>query len=105
MCNDAAVVAMINKCTSTHPLALRLLRCLYFICAKFSITRSAQHLASIKTKAADALSRGNVVSFFQEVPYAHNVPLPVSSDLLDVLFSLRPNWLSSEWSKAFQDYI
>jgi hypothetical protein len=96
MCDNAAVVAMINKCTSTHPLAMHLLRCLCFICAKFSITRSAQHLAGIKNKAADALSRGNVESFFQEVPYAGNVPSPVSSDLLDVLLSHRPNWLLSE---------
>ena len=105
LCDNAAVVAIINKCTSTHPLAMHLLRCLYFICAKFSITLSAQHLAGYKNKAADALSRGNVKSFFQEVPYASTSPSPVSSDLVGVLVSRRPNWLSSEWSGAFKDCL
>lgn len=105
LCDNAAVVAMINKRTSTHPLAMHLLRCLYFICAKFSITLSAQHLAGYKNKAADALSRGNMESFFQEVPYAGNSPSPVSSDLISVLVSSRPNWLSTEWSRAFKDCL
>ena len=95
LCDNAAVVAMFNKRTSTHPLAMHLLRCLYFICAKFSITLSAQHLAGYKNKAAGALSRGNVKSFVQEVPYADNNPSPVSSDLIDVLVSCRPVYQQS----------
>ena len=49
-CDNAAAVAMINRRSSSHPLAMHLLRCLFFICAKHSITLSAVHLADGRTQ-------------------------------------------------------
>ena len=101
-CDNAAVVTMINKHTSRHPVAAHLLRCLFFICAKYSISLSAEHLPGCLNTAADALSRGNELAFHQAVPYAQTSPCTIPADLLMVLIHRRPNWLSAEWSKAFQ---
>lgn len=62
-CNNAAVIVMMNKHTSTHLVAMHLLRCLFFICARFNITLSVEHTAGIKHDTADALSRNNLSSF------------------------------------------
>ena len=62
-CNNAALVVMINKHTSTHPVAMHLLRYLFFICAQFNITFSGEHTAGSKHDTADALSRNNLSSF------------------------------------------
>ena len=59
LCDNAAVVVMINKHTSKDLMAIYLLRCLFFICAQFNITLSAEHVAGIRNEAADALSRNN----------------------------------------------
>ena len=64
LCDNAAVVVMINKHTSKHPVAMHLLRCLFFICARFNITLTAEHIAGIINEAADALLRNNLPAFF-----------------------------------------
>ena len=38
-CDNAAVVAMVNKKSSVQPLAMHLLRCLFFVCAKYIRSR------------------------------------------------------------------
>ena len=101
-CDNAAVVSMLNKHTSQHPVAMHLLRCLFFICAKFSISLTAEHLSGRLNGAADALSRGNVASFLQAIPYAAASSCCIPTELLEVLIQRQPNWLSTEWSVAFQ---
>ena len=101
-CNNAAFVAMINKHTSNNPLAMHLLRCLFFVCAKFNITLSAEHIAGVRNEAADALSRNNFPAFFQKIPAAHKVPSEIPPALMQVLIDRRPSWLSDEWSNQFQ---
>lgn len=64
LCDNAAVVVMINKHTSKHPMAMHLLRCLFFIGAQSNITLSAEHIAGVSNEAADALSRNNLPAFF-----------------------------------------
>ena len=102
VCDNAAVVVMINKRTSSNSAAMHLLRCLYFICSKFHITLTSEHVAGTLNKAADALSRDNVEGFLQEVSSASSTPSAISSSLMEILIHRRPNWLSAEWSAAFQ---
>ena len=102
VCDNAAVVVMINKHSSTNLVAMHLLRCLFFICAKFNITLSAEHVAGSNNTAADALSRNNLPLFFQEVPSAYRAPSTITSALIEVLIHRRPNWLSADWSRVFQ---
>ena len=101
-CDNAAVISMINKHTSRHPVAMHLLRCLFFICAKFNISLTAEHLPGHSNGAADALSRDNRAAFCQAIPYAEISPCSIPSDVLNILIHRQPNWLSAEWSGAFQ---
>ena len=94
LCDNAAVVVMINKHTSKNPAAMHLLRCLFFI--------SAEHIAGLRNEAADAQSRNNLSTFFQKIPSACRVPSVILPALIEVLLDRRPNWLSAEWSSAFQ---
>ena len=102
LCDNAAVVVMINKHTSKHPMAMHLLRCLFFICARSNITLSAEHIAGISNEAADALSRNNLPAFFLKVPSAARAASAIPPALIEILINQRPNWLSAEWSSAFQ---
>jgi hypothetical protein len=100
----AAMITMINRHTSRHPfpLATHLLRCLFFICARYAVSLSAEHLPGCLNGAADALSRGNIPGFQEAVPYAEASLYSIPSDLLDVLIHRWLNWLSAEWSEVFQ---
>ena len=95
-CDNAAVVAMVNKGSSTHPLAMHLLRCLSYICAKHSFVLSAEHLAGSKNTAADALSRNNPSLFRSQVKEASPNPARIPRDLPSVLVDRTPNWISAE---------
>ena len=101
-CDNAAVVAMINRHTSRHPVATHLLRCLFFICARYAVSLTAEHLPGHLNGAADALSRDSIPAFRQAVPYAEASPYSIPPELLDVLLHSRPKWLSAEWSEAFR---
>ena len=105
VCDNAAVVVMINKRTSSNSAAMHLLRCLYFICSRFNITLTSEHVAGTLNRAADALSRDNVEGFLREVPYASSTPSVLSPSLMEILIHHRPNWLSAEWSSAFQSCL
>ena len=102
-CNNAAVIVMINIHTSNNPMAMHLLRCLFFICARFSIILSAEHIAGIRNEAADALSRYKRATFHLKIPTASRTPSTIPPALMEVLVSQKPNWLSESWSRAFQD--
>ena len=100
LCDNAAVVVVINKHTSKHPMAMHLLRCLFFIiCARSNI---AEHIAGVSNEAADALSRNNLPAFFLKVPSAASFASVIPPALIEILINQRPNCLSAEWSSAFQ---
>ena len=101
-CDNAAVVVMINKHTSKNPAAMHLLRCLFFVCARFNIILSAEHIAGVRNEAADALSRNNITTFFQKIPTASSIPSVIPPALIEVLLTQKPNWLSASWSSVFQ---
>ena len=91
-----------DKHTSSHHVAMHLFRCLFFICAWFNITLSAEHIAGVTNEAADALSRNNLTAFFREIPLAYRTPSVIPPALIEILINQRSNWLSAEWSDAFQ---
>ena len=99
--DNAAVVAIINSGRSKDPLAMHLMRSLFFLAAKHSIVFRAEHLPGHLNGAADALSRDNLPLFFQQVPVAQRAPTPVPQELLDVLVVNRPDWTSTNWRHLF----
>ena len=88
--------------TSRHPVATHLLRCLFLICAKYSISLSAEHLPGLLNTVVDALSRANELAFHQATPSAQTQPCTIPADLLAVLIHRCLNYFSDELSKAFQ---
>ena len=59
---------------------MHLLRCLHFF---LDISLVAKHIAGVNNTAADALSQDKLVSFFQCVPQANQLPIPVPLPLMD----------------------
>ena len=62
-CDNAAVVAIINSGKSKDNRAMRLMRCLSFYLAHYSIYIYAEHIPGKDNVAADALSRDNLPLF------------------------------------------
>ena len=100
--DNATVIVMINKHTTKHPVAMHLLRCLFFICAQYNIALSAEHIADDTNEAADALSRNNFLAFFLKVPYTCRALSAIPLALIKILIDQSPNWLSAMWSSSFQ---
>ena len=67
-CDDASLVAAINKGSSRDLLVMHLLRCLWFFAAHYDIYVTATHLPGITNITADHLSRGRLVEAFQSTP-------------------------------------
>ena len=99
--DNAAVVAIINSGRSKGPLAMHLMRSLFFLTAGHSIALRAEHLPGRLNEAADALSRGNLPFFFQQVPAARQSPSRLPQELLDVLVVNQPDWTSTNWRSLF----
>ena len=70
LCDNAAVVAIINTGRSKNEPAMHLLRCLLFIAAHHEFDIFARHLPGACNSAADALSRDRLPLFFSTVPQA-----------------------------------
>ena len=100
-CDNAAVVAMINRGTSHEPEAMHLLRCLSFISAKFQLLLYASHLAGAKNTLADDLSRNNASNFLSSHTQANPTPTHIPEELLDVLVIIKPDWMSPHWTKLW----
>ena len=101
LCDNAAVVAIIRTGRSKHPTVSYLMRSLSLVGAVYETTLVAQHLPGKQNGAADALSRGNLPVFFQQVPTAASTPTKLSQELQDVLVSNQPNWTSKHWREKF----
>ena len=100
-CDNEAVVHIINTGTSKDPIAMGLMRCLYFIAAKFKLLISASHLAGNLNTHADALSRNNASHFVSTFPLALRQSTPIPAALTDLLVGTKLDWTSPSWSKMF----
>ena len=104
-CDNAAVVAIIRSGRSKHPLCMHLLRCLSLFTAAHEITIIARHLPGSENGAADALSRGNLDLFFQQVPTAEKQPTVIPEALLGVLVHSQPDWTSPVWRRQYASIL
>ena len=67
-CDNAAVVAILNKGDCKEPQAMHLMRCLAFLKAKFQFSLFATHISGVNNDLADALSRDNLQYFLSHHP-------------------------------------
>ncbi len=101
LCDNEAVVFIINSGTSRDPTVMSLLRCLHFITAKFNLFLTTTHLPGSNNLLADALSRNNLSYFFDNLPQANSTPCQIPPTLLTLLVQPNLDWTSQSWNKMF----
>ena len=95
-CDNAEVVAIVNSGRSKMEAAMHLMRALFFFTAKYDITVVCNHIPGVDNRAADALSRDDVVSFLQQVPESRRQPSGVHPGLVQLLIHHKPDWTFAE---------
>ena len=101
MCDNAAVVNILNQNSSRDREVMHLLRCMAFITAKFQFLITASHIPGIENTAADALSRDKVDLFHSICPQADHAPSAIPASLLDLLVLSKPDWTSWHWTELW----
>lgn len=97
LCDNAAVVAIINTGSSKCKWVMHLMRSLFFFTAMHNITLIAQHIPGAENRGADALSRNDHLSFLAQVPEACRTPSSIPQALIQALVLQRPDWTSKPW--------
>ena len=103
LCDNAAVVSILNSNTSRDKEVMHLLRCLAFISAKFQFILVASHLPGQLNTAADALSRNRVDVFRSIMPQAEELPTEIPTALLELLLLKKPDWILWSWTELWSD--
>ena len=101
LCDNIAVVSIINTGTSKNNDVMALMRCLFFITAKHNLLLTATHLPGSSNTLADALSRNKLPLFFSNFPQACPLPSHIPPALTDLLVLSKPDWTSPSWSSMF----
>lgn len=103
LCDNAAVVAILNSGRSKCDRVMHLMRCLFFFLARFRITLVGEHIPGVDNGAADALSRDRLSSFRVQVPQASEIPSPIHPGLIQALVVNQPDWTSRSWIELLKD--
>ena len=104
LCDNGAVVEVVNRHSARDPLFCHLLQCLFYASVRFDFRVTAQHTLGATNTAADALSRNNLHLFFIQVPHASSQPTVVPLDLPPQLSRGRPAWTSQDWTTWFATF-
>ena len=99
-CDNMAVVTVLNSGYCKDPHMAHMLRCLFFLEARFNFTVVAEHVPGVKNQLADALSRNKSSIFLQSLPSARAMPTEVSSKVVEGLVSIQ-EWKTDSWSRWF----
>ena len=100
-CDNMAVVCSLNRGSSRDPQLMRLLHTLFFFCAAYDFSVSAQHVAGIHNEAAEALSRNNLSRFMSFHPPAQMCPSTLPPELLELVLDHSLLWTSPSWTRLF----
>ena len=84
-CDNLGVVSLVNSGYSRVPQIMHLLRCLFFIRARFQLDVWAVHVPGVQNSLADAISRNNLDAFLMQVPGATHHRRAVPPKLLELL--------------------
>ena len=97
LCDNAAVVAAVNKGSARDPALMRLIRLLTLLCAILNITVTAQHFPGVQNASADTLSRNKLPVYFRLNPQASPVPAILPNELQELVFNRSLWWTSPGW--------
>ena len=100
-CDNTRVVSVVRKGSAREPLAMHLLRTLWFFVAHFDITVKIEHIAGVLNGAADTLSRDNMHQFFLRHPQVQLLPTPVPEELVQAISVAPPDWTSATFNQLF----
>ena len=95
-CDNEAVVASIKGGYCRDPKMAHMLRCLFFLEARFEIMLTATHVAGVDNGAADAISRDKLDVFFNLVPQASQAASRVPPGLVARLVG-QDHWTCDTW--------
>ena len=100
-CDNQSVVCVINSGSSKDPVLMQLLRCLFFVEAKFDCQVVARHTPGSENGLADALSRNRLSAFFSSHSQANSHPTRIPDNLVNGLLSPHLDWTSENWTNWF----
>lgn len=95
-CDNQAVVAVMNGGYCKDTAMAHMLRCLFYLEAKYEMRLTSVHVPGLQNGAADAISRNQLDTFFTLVPQASQQPYNYPRGLVEGLVVQRP-WSSSDW--------
>ncbi len=101
LCDNAAVVTIVNSGRSKMDRVMHLMRCLSFFLARWGISLVCRHLPGSLNVAVDALSRDALPSFQRLVPGASTVPTVIQDCFLQCLVLGTPDWTKIDWIALF----
>ena len=105
LCDNEAVVTVINSRSSREPDLMQLLRCLFFLEAHFQFYLIARHLPGVANSLADDLSRNRLPSFRRHHPNADPLPSPIPSSTMQWLLHPKLDWTSEAWIQLFTSSV
>ena len=94
-CDNLSVVEATKKESSKDPMAMHLLRCLWFLTAMFDINIEVSHIPGVLNTSADFLSRNQLARFLRLHPQASTRPESIPPALVALISPKRPDWTSS----------
>ena len=97
--DNMAVVKVVQRQAPKDLLLTHLSRCLCFYAAMYHFDFTAMHIAGSDNIAADALSRNNLLLFFEQFPQVTHTPVPHMVESL--LLHHPPDWTSQSWINTF----
>ena len=100
-CDNIGAVAVVNSGYSRVPQIMHLLRCLFFIRARFQIDLWAVHVPGVENTLADAISRDNLPLLYSQVPCSVGQRSSISPTLLELLAAPHLDWTSRDWTQRF----
>ena len=95
-CDNQAVVSAINGGYCREQGMAHLLRCLFYLEAKFNFVLTSVHVPGVENGAADAVSRNKLDVFFASVPQACRVSCQVPARVVSALVE-HENWTYRDW--------
>ena len=100
-CDNEGAVAAVNAGYSKVPPIMHLLRCLFFIRARYRVVLRAVHIPGRCNILADAISRNNLGMLFARRPDVRGGWCPIPQELWHLLVVERPDWTSGAWARLF----
>ena len=101
-CDNASLVAAINKGSSKDQFVMHLLRCLWFFVAHYDIYITATHLPGASNVTADHLSRGKLFQAFLSTPGLVQQPTTLPPSVFQLISPQRLEWTSTQFLQLFQ---